>query len=113
MGPTGFIALVGGWITTEAGRQPWVVYGVLRTVDAASPNNAQAVGISLMIFMFTYFLVFGTGIYYILKLIRTGPSLPMSSDKSKSHQWGDDGHGDRNQTARRPLSGSNVPIDSH
>jgi len=113
MGPTGFIALVGGWITTEAGRQPWVVYGVLRTVDAASPNNAQAVGISLMIFMFTYFLVFGTGIYYILKLIRTGPALPMSSDKSKSHQWGDDGHGDRNQTARRPLSGSNVPIDSH
>ena len=113
MGPTGFIALVGGWITTEAGRQPWVVYGVLRTVDAASPNNAQAVGISLMIFMFTYFLVFGTGIYYILKLIRTGPALPMSSDKSKSHQWGDDGQGDRNQTARRPLSGSNLPIDSH
>lgn len=113
MGPVGFIALVAGWITTEAGRQPWVVYGVMRTVNAASPNTAQSMGISLMLFVFTYFLVFGTGIYYILKLIRTGPSLPMADDKSKSHQWGDDGRGDPHQTARRPMSGSNEPLESH
>jgi cytochrome d ubiquinol oxidase subunit I len=113
MGPSGFVALLGGWITTEAGRQPWVVYGVMRTVDAASPNTTQAMGISLMMFILVYFLVFGTGIYYILKVIRTGPALPMASDREKSHQWGDDGHGDRAQTARRPLSGSNESIESH
>ncbi|WP_429499531.1 cytochrome ubiquinol oxidase subunit I [Robbsia andropogonis] len=113
MGPTGFLALLGGWITTEAGRQPWVVYGVMRTVNAASPNNVQAMGISLMMFVIVYFLVFGTGIYYILKLIRTGPALPMASDREKSHQWGDDGRGDHAQTARRPLSGSNESIEAH
>ncbi|MGI4856660.1 MAG: cytochrome ubiquinol oxidase subunit I [Janthinobacterium lividum] len=113
MGPAGFVALIAGWITTEAGRQPWVVYGVMRTVDAASPNSAQAVGISLMIFMIVYFLVFGTGIYYILKLIRTGPAFPETPDERKSHQWGDDGKGDKAQTARRPLSGSSESIESH
>jgi cytochrome d ubiquinol oxidase subunit I len=76
MGPTGFISLLAGWITTEAGRQPWVVYGMKRTVDAVSPLTAQQVGISLMAFVVIYFLVFGTGIYYLLKLMRKGPALP-------------------------------------
>ena len=76
MGPTGFITLLAGWVTTEAGRQPWVVYGVMRTVDAVSPLTAQQVGVSLMVFVIVYFLVFGTGIYYMLKLMRTGPALP-------------------------------------
>jgi len=76
MGPTGFISLLAGWITTEAGRQPWVVYGMKRTVEAVSPLTAQQVGISLMAFVVIYFLVFGTGIYYLLKLMRKGPALP-------------------------------------
>ncbi len=76
MGPTGFISLLAGWITTEVGRQPWVVYGVKRTVEAVSPLSAQQVGISLMAFVVIYFLVFGTGIYYMFKLMRTGPALP-------------------------------------
>jgi cytochrome d ubiquinol oxidase subunit I len=76
MGPSGFITLLAGWVTTEAGRQPWVVYGVLRTSQAVSPLTTQQVGISLMAFVIVYFLVFGTGIYYMLKLMRSGPALP-------------------------------------
>jgi cytochrome bd ubiquinol oxidase subunit I len=73
MGPTGIISLIAGWITTEAGRQPWVVYGVLRTKDAVSPLTAQSAGVSLLVFFMVYVLVFGTGVYYILKLIYSGP----------------------------------------
>src|SRR6201999_2627634 len=76
MGPSGLIALLAGWVTTEAGRQPWVVYGVMRTSQAVSPLTTQQVGISLMAFVIVYFLVFGTGIYYMLKLMRSGPALP-------------------------------------
>jgi cytochrome bd ubiquinol oxidase subunit I len=73
MGPSGLIALLAGWITTEVGRQPWTVYGVLRTEDSASPLDAQQVGTTLLIFVVVYFLVFGLGIYYMLKLMKKGP----------------------------------------
>ena len=73
MGPMGIVSLIAGWITTEAGRQPWVVYGVLRTKDAVSPLTAQSAGLSLLIFVMVYVLVFGTGVYYILNLIVSGP----------------------------------------
>jgi cytochrome d ubiquinol oxidase subunit I len=82
MGPTGFVSLLAGWITTEAGRQPWVVYGVMRTAQAVSPLTAQQVGISLMTFVIVYFLVFGTGVYYMLKLMHGGPSVrPAEPDE--------------------------------
>ena len=77
MGPTGFITLLAGWVTTEAGRQPWVVYGVMRTAQAVSPVTPQDVGVSLMVFVIVYFLVFGTGIYYMLKLLRSGRLTTM------------------------------------
>ncbi|ADG19314.1 cytochrome bd ubiquinol oxidase subunit I [Paraburkholderia atlantica] len=73
MGPSGIVALLAGWITTEVGRQPWTVYGVLRTVDSLSPVDAQQVGVSLLIVVLVYFLVFGAGIYYMLMLMRRGP----------------------------------------
>jgi len=73
MGPAGYLALLMGWATTEVGRQPWVVYGLLRTADAVSPITAQSVGLSMMIFVILYFSVFGTGAWYIFKLIRSGP----------------------------------------
>jgi cytochrome bd ubiquinol oxidase subunit I len=94
MGPSGFITLLAGWITTEAGRQPWVVYGVMRTADAVSPVTAQQVGVSLLAFVVVYSIVFGTGIYYLLKLLRTGPALPGTHEHEHAH----DG------TARRPMS---------
>lgn len=72
MGPAGFVAVIAGWITTETGRQPYTVYGLLRTVDSASPLAAPAVGASLIAFVLVYFAVFGVGTWYILRLIGKG-----------------------------------------
>jgi cytochrome d ubiquinol oxidase subunit I len=71
--PLGFIAILAGWYTTEIGRQPWVAYGILRTADAASPVPASAVMTTLILFVLVYTCVFGTGIYYINRLINHGP----------------------------------------
>ena len=72
MAPSGFAAVLAGWVTTESGRQPFTVYGLLRTADSASPLAAPAVGTSLVAFVIVYFLVFGFGVWYILKLIAKG-----------------------------------------
>jgi cytochrome d ubiquinol oxidase subunit I len=74
MGPSGFAAVLAGWITTEVGRQPYVIYGVLRTADAASPLDAPAVAASLLAFILVYFTVFGIGVWYILKLMGKAPA---------------------------------------
>jgi cytochrome bd ubiquinol oxidase subunit I len=97
MGPAGFIMLLAGWITTEAGRQPWVVYGVLRTAQAVSPVTQQDVGVSLMIFVIVYFLVFCTGIFYILKLLRMGPPVVDGASQPAPNA-------NVNSSGRRPLA---------
>src|SRR5712672_324020 len=73
---TGFVAVISGWIVTETGRQPWVAYGILRTADAASPVAAHAVALSLVLFVLVYGIVFALGIYYINRLIVSGPRGP-------------------------------------
>jgi cytochrome d ubiquinol oxidase subunit I len=74
--PVGFIAVTAGWVTTEVGRQPWVVYGFLRTADAVTPNlTAHDVTISLALYALVYFVVFGAGVYFLFKLVHAGPSL--------------------------------------
>ena len=73
MAPSGFVAVLAGWITTEVGRQPYVIYNLLRTEDAASPLAAPAVGASLVAFVVVYFFVFGAGVWYILHLMRKAP----------------------------------------
>ena len=73
MGPAGFVAVIAGWVTTEVGRQPFTVYGLLRTVDSVSPLQAPAVASSLLAFIAVYFIVFGAGIVYILKLMAHAP----------------------------------------
>jgi cytochrome bd ubiquinol oxidase subunit I len=73
MGPAGFVAVLAGWITTETGRQPFVVYGLLRTADAASPLAAPAVSSSLIAFVVVYFTVFAAGVIYILRLMGHPP----------------------------------------
>ncbi|MFB0612504.1 cytochrome ubiquinol oxidase subunit I [Aurantiacibacter poecillastricola] len=75
MGPSGFLAVLCGWITTEVGRQPYVIYGMLRTADAASPLEAPAVGASLLAFILVYFSVFGAGVWYILHLMHKAPHV--------------------------------------
>lgn len=83
MAPTGFIAILCGWVTTEVGRQPYTVYGLLRTADSISPVNAAAVSVSLAAFVVVYFTVFGAGFFYLLRLMRKSPSKyeqPLGSD---------------------------------
>ena len=75
MGPAGFVAVIAGWITTEVGRQPWVIYGQLRTADAVAPIGAPAVATSLLAFVIVYFFVFGAGTVYILKLMGHPPAI--------------------------------------
>lgn len=71
--PTGFVAILAGWFTTEVGRQPYVVYGLLRTSDAVSPVPAASVAVSLAMLIVVYMIIFAAGIYYLLRLLREGP----------------------------------------
>ena len=73
MGPSGFIAVLAGWVVTEVGRQPYTVYGLLRTSDSLSPIAAPALATSLAIFAIVYFIVFGAGTMYILRLMSKAP----------------------------------------
>jgi cytochrome d ubiquinol oxidase subunit I len=103
MGPTGLLAILAGWLTTEMGRQPWVVYGVMRTEHAVSNHSALAISTTLAIFIVVYFAVFGTGISYMLKLVASGPDVGGPHDSSS----------DTLQSRRpaRPLSAAPDDID--
>jgi cytochrome d ubiquinol oxidase subunit I len=73
MAPAGFIALLSGWTVTEVGRQPFTVYGQLRTLDSVSPVGLPGVGASLAGFVVVYAIVFGTGLLFVLRLMRRPP----------------------------------------
>jgi cytochrome bd ubiquinol oxidase subunit I len=73
MGPAGFVAVLAGWITTEVGRQPYTVYGLLRTAESASPLHGPAVAASLTAFVVIYLSVFAMGTLYILRLMAKPP----------------------------------------
>jgi cytochrome d ubiquinol oxidase subunit I len=76
--PLPFIATWTGWFTAEVGRQPWAVYGLLRTADAMTPFlTARTAAISLVIFALVYTFIFSFGIFYIYRLMRTGLVPPM------------------------------------
>ena len=73
MGPSGFVAVLAGWVTTEVGRQPFTVYGLLRTSDSLAPIAAPAVATSLIAFIIVYFFVFGAGVFYIMRMMSKPP----------------------------------------
>jgi cytochrome d ubiquinol oxidase subunit I len=73
--PSGFIAVLLGWFVTEIGRQPYIIFGVMRTAEAVSPVGIQPIVISLAAFLITYGLVFSAGSYYIIRLILKGPDM--------------------------------------
>lgn len=98
MTPAGFTAILAGWYTAEIGRQPYVVYGLLRTVDAASPVRAEAVAGTLLAFIVAYAAVFGAGTYYLFKILRRGP---------EAHEGGSGA-----QTAHRPKRPLSAADDS-
>ena len=78
----GFISVIAGWITTEVGRQPWIVEGVLRTADAKSPVPAGSILTTLILFVLAYGTVFSFGIYYINRLVNRGPETPSELPES-------------------------------
>jgi cytochrome bd ubiquinol oxidase subunit I len=72
--PLGFVAVVAGWVTTEVGRQPWVVYGLMRTADAVTPSlTGIDVLVSLVVYVAVYLVVYPVTLYYLAGLVRTGP----------------------------------------
>jgi cytochrome d ubiquinol oxidase subunit I len=77
----GFVAVISGWFVTEQGRQPWVIYGVMRTADAISPVPGGSVLTTLAMFVLVYGVVFSMGIYYINRLIANGPEAPADEER--------------------------------
>ncbi|MGE0416075.1 MAG: cytochrome ubiquinol oxidase subunit I [Acetobacteraceae bacterium] len=72
--PSGFVAVLAGWFTAEIGRQPWVVYGLLRTADAVTPSlTGPMVALSLAGYVLVYAVIYSFGLYYIWRLLRDGP----------------------------------------
>jgi cytochrome d ubiquinol oxidase subunit I len=83
--PLGFIAVVAGWITTEVGRQPWTVYGLLRTADSVSPSLTGAdVALSLALYIAVYLIMFPTGIAFMAGLVRRGPQEEAPAESIES-----------------------------
>jgi cytochrome d ubiquinol oxidase subunit I len=73
--PSGFVAVLAGWFTAEVGRQPWVIYGLLRTRDAVTPSLASSdVMLSLIGYIAVYAVIYSFGLYYIYRLLRDGPA---------------------------------------
>ncbi len=85
MGPAGFVAVIAGWVTTEVGRQPFTVYGLLRTAESHSPLAAPAIAGSLLAFVVVYFFAFGSGIFYLLRLMSKPPE-PHEGEPAKVPQ---------------------------
>jgi len=76
--PLPWIAILTGWFTAEVGRQPWTVYGVLRTVDSMTPFlTTREATISLVVFCVVYSFIFAFGTFYIHRLLREGPAGPL------------------------------------
>ncbi len=75
MAPAGFLAILAGWTVTEVGRQPFTVYGALRTVDSVSPIALPGVAASMLAFAVVYFIVFGAGLWFVLRLMSRPPTV--------------------------------------
>jgi cytochrome d ubiquinol oxidase subunit I len=82
MAPAGFVALLAGWTTTEVGRQPWTVYGMLRTADSMSPIGLPGVATALLGFVVVYLIVFGAGLMFLLRMVARSP-IPEEPDLPK------------------------------
>ena len=79
--PLGFVAVIAGWVTTESGRQPWVVYGLLRTADAVTPSlTGGNVFTSLVVYIAVYLVVYPVTLYYMVALMRAGP-VPATAEE--------------------------------
>jgi cytochrome d ubiquinol oxidase subunit I len=99
--PLGFIAVLAGWFVTEVGRQPYIVYGLMRTSEAVSPIPASSVAITLALFVVVYGIIFGAGVFYMVRLAMRGPHQDQHGGPEPSHAH-----------PKRPLSAVGEPIAS-
>lgn len=104
MGPAGLIAILAGWFTTEIGRQPWLIHGLMRTADGVSAHSTAQVGLTLLIFVVVYFIVFGAGTVYALRLIGKGPVVNEGAVPTPG------GPGQQRQPMR-PLSAASEDVE--
>ena len=108
--PLGFVAVLAGWITTEVGRQPWTVYGLLRTANSVSPSLAgRDVAISLIGYAIVYLVMFPSGLALMARIVRAGPSEAARIRSDRERSAGATGRGaadrtrvDRQDAAREP-----------
>ncbi len=96
--PLDFLAVLAGWFVAEVGRQPWVVYGVLRTADAVSPVPGGSVFVSLALFILVYGIVFGADVYYMAQRVARGPEQTPPGP-----------HEDEADLSHRPLAAAGNP----
>jgi cytochrome bd ubiquinol oxidase subunit I len=106
MGPSGIIAILAGWYTTEIGRQPWIIHGLMRTADASSGHSFAQMSLTLALFVVVYFALFGAGIGYMLRLVRKGPV----TDEGRQPAAGGPG---QQRTPSRPLSAAEEGLDDN
>ena len=100
--PLPFIATLAGWYTAEVGRQPWVVYGVLRTAEAMTPFlTTHAASISLILFCAVYTFIFSFGTFYIYRLLRAGPAGVSRDSRPRPSQPAD---------VARPRADTRAPL---
>ena len=85
LGPSGFVAVLAGWVTTEVGRQPYTITGLMRTAESVSPLDAPAVAVSLAAFVVVYVVVFGLGSWYVLHLLSRPPASGERGVRSTEH----------------------------
>lgn len=106
MGPSGLIALLAGWYTTEIGRQPWIIQGLMRTADASSGHSFAQMSLTLALFVVVYFALFGAGLGYMMRLVRNGPVT------GEGQQAIEGGPGQQ-RTPSRPLSAADEGLDDN
>ncbi len=81
--PIGFFAVIAGWMVTEVGRQPWTVYGLLRTAQSVSPSlSGSDVLISLLAYMAVYLFMYPSGVLLMWRIVRNGPAVADESDSA-------------------------------
>jgi cytochrome d ubiquinol oxidase subunit I len=102
MAPSGFLAVLAGWTTTEVGRQPWTVYGLMRTADSVTPSlTGVDVLLTLLGYMAVYLVIFPTGVAFMARVVRAGPAQPEPEEVTI-----ESGHPSRPVTA---LPGTEIP----
>ena len=102
--PLGFIAVLAGWTTTEVGRQPWVVYGLLRTSEAVTPTlTAGDVTLSLASYVLAYLVIYGGGFILLRRMVRIGVEPAVREDDNQAHDF--------DARPKRPLSAASETVD--